>query len=363
MRLNLYKINWLIATIVLISLNGYATENQKKDNLKVAFVYVTPISDAGWTKQHDIGREQLEAALGDQVEVKTIDSVGEGAEAERVIHKLAASGNDLIFTTSFGYMNPTIKVAKSFSNTLFEHATGYKKADNVGNYVARFYEGRYLTGMVAGAMSQSNTLGYVAAFPIPEVVRGINAFTRGAQSLNPDIAVKVIWVNSWFDPGREREAAEALITHGADVLTHHTDSTSVVATAEDKGVWAVAYHSDMSHFGKEAHLTAATHHWGEFYIQRAKEVLDDKWTSQSVWGGLAEGMIDIAPINQKVPADVVAKVNETKEQIRMGAFHPFAGPVINQAGEVIVSEAETMTDQALATMDYYVQGVEGSLPK
>jgi len=333
------------------------------DPLKVGFVYVSPIGDAGWTFQHDLGRKAMEEALGDNVETKYIESVPEGGEAERVIRQFASDGYDLVFTTSFGYMNPTIKVAKQFPDVVFEHATGYKTAENVGNYVARFYEARYLTGIVAGHMTESNTAGYVAAFPIPEVLRGINAFTRGMRSVSPEAEVKVIWVNSWFDPGREREAADVLISQGADVLTHHTDSTAVVQAAEEAGKWSVGYHSDMSKYGPQRHLTAATHHWGDYYTKTAQEVMEGVWESTSVWGGLAEGMADIAPLNDKVPADVAKQVEEAKAAIIDGSFHPFQGPIRGQDGEVKVPEGETMTDKELTTMEWYVEGVVGKLPK
>lgn len=333
------------------------------DPLKVGFVYVSPIGDAGWTYQHDLGRLEMEAALGDKIQTKYIESVPEGGEAERVIRDFASSGHNLVFTTSFGYMNPTIKVAKTFPNITFEHATGYKSAKNVGTYVARFYEGRYLSGIVAGSMTKSNVAGYVAAFPIPEVIRGINAFTRGMRSVNPNAEVKVIWVNSWFDPGREREAADVLISQGADVVTHHTDSTAVVQAAEESGNWSVGYHSDMSKYGPKSHLTAATHHWGNFYTATAKAVLEGNWETSNDWLGIAEGAIKLAPINSAVPADVVKMVEEKTAAIADGSFHPFQGPVKNQAGEVVIPEGEAMTDEQLATMEYYVEGVQGKLPK
>jgi len=334
-----------------------------QDPLKVGFVYVSPVGDAGWTYQHDLGRKAMQEALGDKVETKYIENVPEGGEAERVIRQFASDGYDLVFTTSFGYMNPTIKVAKQFPDVVFEHATGYRTAENVGNYVARFYEARYLTGIVAGHMTDSNTAGYVAAFPIPEVLRGINAFTLGMRSVNPDAEVKVIWVNSWFDPGREREAADVLISQGADVVTHHTDSTAVVQAAEEAGVWSVGYHSDMSKYGPEGHLTAATHHWGDYYTETARQVMEGAWESTSVWGGLAEGMVSIAPINDAVPADIVSEVEEMTAAIRDGSFHPFQGPIRNQAGETAVPEGETMSDEALTTLEWYVEGVQGKIPK
>ncbi|MGH8471107.1 MAG: BMP family ABC transporter substrate-binding protein, partial [Gammaproteobacteria bacterium] len=238
-----------------------------QEPIKVGFVYVSPIGDAGWTYQHDLGRKELEKALGGKAQTKFVENVPEGADSERVIREFASSGHKIVFTTSFGYMNPTIKVAKQFPNNVFEHATGYKTDKNVGVYNARFYEGRYLCGVIAGKMTKSNVGGYVAAFPIPEVVQGINAFTQGMRSVNPKAEVKVIWINSWYDPGREREAANTLISQGADVITHHTDSTAVVQAAEEKGKYVFGYHSDMSKFGPKAHLTATTHHWGHHYTK------------------------------------------------------------------------------------------------
>ena len=333
------------------------------DPLKVGFVYVSPIGDAGWTYQHELGRQQMEAALGDQVTSKFIESVPEGGESERVIRQFAADGYGLVFSTSFGYMNPTLKVARQFPKTAFEHATGYKRAKNVGTYNVRFYEGRYLAGMVAGSMTKSNVAGYVAAFPIPEVVMGINAFTLGMRSVNPDAETKVIWVNSWFDPGREREAADVLITQGADVITHHTDSTAVVQAAEEKGAWAIAYHSDMSKYGPKAHLTSVVHHWGDFYTKAAQAVLDGNWQPSDVWGGIAEGMMSLGPMNPAVPAEVVAQVNEMQEAIKTGAFHPFQGPVKDQDGNIVIAEGTSISDGDLQKMDFYVEGVQGKLPK
>ena len=333
------------------------------DTLKVGFVYVSPIGDAGWTYQHDQGRLQMEQALGGKVETKYIESVPEGGESERVIRQFATDGYGLVFTTSFGYMNPTVKVAKQFPKVVFEHATGYKSAKNVGTYVARFYEGRYLAGIVAGKMTKSNVAGYVAAFPIPEVLRGINAFTLGLRSVNPDATVKVIWVNSWFDPGREREAADVFIAQGADVVTHHTDSTAVVQAAEEAGVWSVGYHSDMSKYGPKSHLTAATHHWGNYYTKVAEEVMGGNWASTNIWWGIKEGMIKLAPLNKAVPEDVAKLVAEKEAAIKDGSLHPFQGPIKNQAGEEVVAAGAALTDDDLLKMEWYVEGVEGKLPK
>jgi len=335
---------------------------QEQDPLKVGFVYVSPIGDAGWTYQHDLGRKQMEEALGDKVTTTYVESVSEGADAERVIREMAASGNDLVFATSFGYMNYVDRVAKQFPNVKFMHATGYKDGPNFHNYNARFYEARYLTGVIAGEMSDSNVLGYVAAFPIPEVLQGINAFTLGAQSVNPDIEVRVIWVNSWYDPGKEREAALALIAQGADVVTHHTDSTAIVQAAEEKGVYAVAYHSDMSKYGEKAHLTAATHHWGDYYTAAAQKALNEDGMVESVWGGVQDGFVDLAPINPAVPQPVQDKVADIKQQIKEGQFHPFTGPIVAQDGTVVLEEGQAMSDADLGQMNYYVKGVSSKMP-
>jgi simple sugar transport system substrate-binding protein len=331
--------------------------------LKVAFVYVSPISDAGWTFQHDSGRKEMEKALAGKVVTKYVENVPEGADAERVIRELAQSGNTLIFTTSFGYMNPTLKVAQQFPKIDFEHATGYKTDKNLGIYNARFYEGRYLAGIVAGKMTKSNVAGYVAAFPIPEVVMGINAFTRGMKSVNPKAEVKVIWTNSWYDPGREREAADTLVSQGADVLTHHTDSTAVVQAAEGKKVYSIGYHSDMSKYGPNSELTAVTHQWGAYYTKVAQEALAGKWKPDNVWGGIKEGMIKMAPFNAIVPKVTQDLVNKTAADIAAGKFHPFAGPVKDNEGKERLAAGKVMSDDVLSKMDYYVEGVQGKLPK
>jgi simple sugar transport system substrate-binding protein len=344
-----------------------ATALTAAEPVKVGFVYVSPVGDAGWTFQHDLGRKQMEAAMKGAVTTKFIENVPEGADAERIIRQLAQDGNQIIFTTSFGYMNPTIKVAPAFPNVAFFHATGYKTAKNVGIYNARFYEGRYLNGVIAGKMTKTNVAGYVAAFPIPEVMQGINAFTRGMKSVNPKAEVRVIWVNSWFDPGKEREAAMTLISQGADVITHHTDSTAVVQAAEEKhkekGTWAFSYHSDMSKYGPVAQLSGTTHVWGDFYTKVVKEVLDKKWTGTNVWGGLKDGMIKLAPMNAAVPADVKKEVMKLEADIKAGKLHPFAGPVVDQDGKERVPKGKNMTDAEMGAMNYYVKGVASTLPK
>ncbi len=258
-------------------------------------------------------------------------------------------------------MNPTIKVAKRFPNVKFEHATGYKRAKNVGTYFDRIYEGRYLTGVIAGHMSKSDSIGYIAAFPIPEVIRGINAFTLGLRSVKPNAKVKVVWVNSWFDPGKEREAADSLIDQGVDIITQHTDSPAPLQAAEAAGIYAIGYHSDMSGYGKKAHLTAPVHHWDEFYAERVQQVLDDKWQSQNVWKGIDAGMTRLAPLSKDIPANVVAEVEAIKTKIANGEFHPFSGPINNQQGELVTKAGQTIDDKTLLSMDFYVEGVEGQL--
>ena len=335
----------------------------KHDPLKVAFVYVGPIDHAGWTYSHDQGRKYLEKQLGDKVETSYVESVAEGADAERVITRLARQGNKLIFTTSFGYMNPTLKVAKKFPDVKFEHASGYKRAKNVGTYFNRVYQGRYLTGMVAGMMTKSNQLGYVASFPIPEVIRGINAFTLGARAVNPKAEVKVVWVSSWYDPGKESEAANTMINMGVDVVTQHTDSGGPISAAERKGVYAIGYHSDMSVYSKKSHLTATEHNWGPHYVAKAKAVLNGTWKSEDVWGGLSDNALDLASYNKNTPKAVRAVVDHAKSLIAEGKLHPFAGPIKDQSGKVKVTAGTAMSDGEMLGMKWYVEGVQGELPK
>ncbi len=330
--------------------------------LKVAFVYVGPIGPAGWTFSHDNGRKYVAEQLGDRVETTYVESVAEGADSERVIRQLAKSGHGLIFAISFGYMNPTLKVAKDFPDVVFEHVSGYKRAKNVGTYFNRIYEARYLTGIVAGKMTKSNVAGYVASFPIPEVIRGINAFTLGMRSVNPQARVKVRWVSTWYDPGKERETAESLIAQGADVITQHTDSPGPINAAEAKGKYAIGFNSDMSVYGKTAHLTAAIQNWAPLYLQKTQAVLDGSWKSEDIWNGMADGTVDISPLSKAVPADVVTLVNASKQAIIDGKLKPFTGPLKNQQGELKVPRGETMSDADLLRFNWFVEGVEGQLP-
>jgi basic membrane protein A and related proteins len=329
--------------------------------LNVGFVYVSPIGEAGWTWQHDLARKEMEKKLGAKVKSKYVESVPEGADSERVIRDLAQQGHKLIFATSFGYMNPTLKVARQFPDVKFVHLTGYKTASNVATANARFYEGRYLAGIMAGKMSTTNVAGYVGAFPIPEVLQGINAFTRGMRSVNPKAEVRVIWVNSWYDPGKERDAAVTLLGQGADVVTHHTDSHAVVQAAEERGKYAIGYHSDMSKFGPKAQLAAVTHHWGDYYTRAAQQVLDGTWKPTSVWGGMKDGFVKLEAINPSVPADVRQQVAAAEKDIVAGKLTPFDGPVRDNEGKLRL-EKGSMSDDALSKMDFYVEGVAGKLP-
>jgi len=355
MTLTKITIKKLALAVLAMTMTGtsLAAEN-------VGFIYVSPIGDAGWTYQHDLGRLQLEKETG--VTTSYVENVAEGADAERVIREMAKRGDKVIFATSFGYMNYALKVSKKFPETAFVHATGYKLGKNMGLVNARFYEGRYLTGVIAGEMTKSNILGYVAAFPIPEVLQGINAFIKGARSVNPEAELRVIWVNSWYDPGKERQAAITLISQGADMVTHHTDSTAVVQAAEEEGVYAFGYHSDMSKYGPRAHLTATTHLWGDYYVQTIKDVRAGTWTPVSVWGGYPRGMIKLAPLNEVIPEALQNRISTMESQLRERSLHPFAGPVVDQSGTIIVPEGKNMTDDELNKMNYYLQGVVSTIP-
>ena len=335
----------------------------QEDPVKVGFVYVGPVSDHGWTYRHDLGRQAIEAEFGDQVETTFVESVSEGADAERVIRNLASSDHDLIFTTSFGFMNPTVKVAKDFPDVRFEHATGYKRADNVSTYAARFYEGRAVIGTMAGMMTKTNTIGYIGSFPIPEVVRGINAFTIAMRKVNPDATVKVVWVNSWYDPGKEADAAKALIDQGADIITQHTDSPAPLQVAQERGVFGFGQASDMSSFAPTAQLTSIIDDWNAYYVERARAVIDGTWESQDTWGGINTGMVGFPEYSADVPDDVKAAAEVVREGIVDGSLNPFQGPILDQAGETLLADGEVYDDEALLGMNFYVEGVQGDLPK
>jgi basic membrane protein A and related proteins len=334
--------------------------------LKVGFVYVSPIGDSGWTYQHNQGRLALEAALGNQVLTTVVESVPEGADAERVLRDLAAQGNQLIFATSFGYLEPALKVAADFPNVKFEHAGGYKSAANLGTYNARYYEARYLAGMLAGGASRSGTAGYVAGFPVPEVVQGINAFALGMRAVNPKAQVRVVWLNTWFDPAREREAATSLINLGADVLTNHSGSSAVAQVAQEhhksKGVSLLAYQSDMRAVAPDAQLAAVTHHWGSYYTSVAQAVLLKQWTPKPVWGGMKDDMVQLSAVNPRLPEPLRRQVEVRRKAIMGGSFKPFSAPLIDNSGAMRLPQG-ALDDEAISNMNWFVQGVIGSVPK
>ncbi len=339
----------------LLAAPGLARAQMEK--VRAGFVYVGPIGDFGWTYRHNVGRLDLEAALGDKVETTFVENVAEGPDAERVIRQLA-TGNDIVYTTSFGFMNPTVRVAKQFPDVKFEHCTGYQTADNLAVYNARFYEGRAVIGTIAGHMSKSGIVGYVAPVPIPEVIMGINAFQLAMRKVRPDSEIHVVWTNSWYDPGKEADAARTLIDQGADIISQHTDSPAPLQVAEERGVYAFGQASDMQSFAPTAQLTAIVDNWGPYYIRRTREVLDGTWKTHNVWLGLKEGEVEIAPYNPSLPVDVIEAAEAVRLGIIDGTLHPFTGPIENQAGEVVVPEGETMSDQDLLTMEWYVEGVQ-----
>ena len=331
--------------------------------LKVAFVYIGPVGDAGWTFAHDTGRKAVDAKFGDKVKTTFIENVPESAaDAERVFRQLATDGNKLIFGTSFGYMEAMLKVAKEFPDVKFEHATGYKTADNMAQYDVRTYEGAYLAGVVAGKMSKSGKLGVVGSVPIPEVIRNIDAFTLGARSINPKATTRVVWVNKWFDPGKEREAATTLIGQGVDVLMQNTDSAAVVQTAQEKGVYAIGWDSDMTSFGPKAHLAASMNKWGVYYTARVQAVLDGSWKTGFSWNGLKEDGIDLGAFNAAVPDDVKALVETRKKGIADGSTPIWKGPLKDNTGKEVVAKDAVANDDFLHGIKFYVEGVDGKVP-
>jgi simple sugar transport system substrate-binding protein len=331
---------------------------------KVGFIYVGPVGDGGWTYEHDQGRKAVEAAFGDAVETMYQENVPEGADAERAITQMALQGADLIFTTSFGYMDPTINVAAKFPNVKFEHATGYKQADNVSVYSARFYEGRAVQGTIAGHMTKSNIVGYIGSFPIPEVIRGINSAVIHARKVNPDVQFKIVWAYTWFDPAKEADAAKVLIEQGADVILQHTDSTAPQAAAEAAGnVITFGQASDMAEFGPMPRVSSIIDNWGPYYVARTQAVMDGTWTSVSTWDGIGTGMVGIGEISDAVPAEVKAEALALKAALADGSYHAFTGPLNKQDGSAWLAEGETADDGTLAGMNFYVEGIEGTIPQ
>jgi basic membrane protein A and related proteins len=351
----------IAATLAAFALVA-ATCGASAAKLKVGFIYLGPIGDYGWTYEHEIARRALVKALGDKIETTYLENVNEGPDAERSIEQLARAGNKLIFTTSFGYMDPTLRVAKRYPNVYFEHATGYKRAPNMSTYAGRWYEGRYIQGVIAAKMSKTGILGYIVSFPIPEVVSGINATILGAQSVNPHIKVKIIWVNTWFDPGKEADAAKALADQGADVLMQHTDSPAAMQIAAQRHILAFGQDSDMIKFGPKSQLTAIVDNWGPYYIARTKAVLDGTWKSTDTWGGLDSKMVVMAPYTN-MPDDVKALATKTEHAIEAHTLHAFACPVIEQDGKSVPCKGGNhLSDEQILSMNFYVKGINDKMP-
>ena len=335
----------------------------KPEPLKIAFAYVGPVGDGGWTFAHDNARKALEKEFGDKIKTSFAENVPESADAERVIRDMATQGNKLIFGTTFGYMEPMLKIAPDFKDVKFEHATGFKQADNMRTYDSRTYEGAYMAGIIAGKMTKSNTLGVVASIPIPEVIRNINSFTLGAQSVNPKVKTKVVWVNGWFDPPKETEAATSLMNGGADVLFQNTDSPAVLKAAEAKGKRAFGWDSDMTAYGPKAHLASAVINWSPYYIKATKEALDGTWKGGTgVWWGVKEGAIDIVSIAEDVPADIKTKVADVKKGLADGTYVIWKGPITDNKGKVQIAKDAAADDKFLGGLNFYVKGVEGKIP-
>ena len=353
----------MTAAAAVLAVSAIATTGASAaDKLKIGFIYLGPIGDLGWTYRHEVGRQEMVKALGDKVETTYLENVSEGPDAERSIVQLARTGNQLIFTTSFGYMDPTLKVAKQFPKIKFEHATGFKNAPNMGTYAGRFYEGRYIQGVIAGKMSKKGVLGYIGSFPIPEVISGINATMLGAQTVNPNIKLKVIWVNTWFDPGKEADAAKALADQGADVIMQHTDSPAPMQVAAQRGILAFGQDSDMIKFGPKAQLTSIIDNWGPYYTQQAKAVLAGTWKAGDTWDGLKEKMVVMAPYTN-MPADVKALAEKTEAEIVAGTLHPFKCPVLGQDGKPVECKGGTHLDAGqILGMNFYVKGVDDKMP-
>ena len=342
---------------------GASAPAAKPEPLKIAFAYVGPVGDGGWTFAHDNGRKAVEKEFGDKVVTSFVEKVPEAADAERVFRDMIGQGNKLIFGTTFGYMEPMLKAAADSKDVKFEHATGYKQAENMRTYDSRTYEGAYMAGVVAGAMTKSNVLGVVGSIPIPEVIRNINSFTMGAQSVNPKVRTKVVWVNEWFNPPKETEAATALINGGADVLMQNTDSPAVLKTAQEKGKRAFGWDSDMTAYGPKAHLASAVINWGPYYIKATRDALEGKWKGgEASWWGVKEGAIDFVSIAEDVPADTKARIEKIKAGLKDGSFVIWKGPLIGSDGKEVLAKDAVADDKFLGGVNFYVKGVEGKVP-
>ncbi|MDH5798688.1 MAG: BMP family ABC transporter substrate-binding protein [Paracoccaceae bacterium] len=350
----------MTSAVLALGLAGAATAAEK---VKVGFIYVGPVGDGGWTYEHNEGRLAVEEHFGDAVETVYQENVPEGADAERALTQMALGGADLIFTTSFGYMDPTINVAAKFPNVMFEHATGYKQADNVSVYSARFYEGRAVQGTIAGMMTKTNKIGYIASFPIPEVIRGINSAYIHAKKVNPDVEFSIVWAYTWFDPAKEADAAQALIDQGADVILQHTDSTAPQAAAQKAGgVITFGQASDMGEYAPLPRVSSIIDNWAPYYIARTQAVMDGTWESVSTWDGIGAGMVGIGEISSAVPDDVKAAALAVRDSLADGSYHAFTGPLNKQDGSAWLAEGETADDGTLAGMNFYVEGLTGSIP-
>ncbi|QPC93072.1 BMP family ABC transporter substrate-binding protein [Mesorhizobium sp. INR15] len=351
----------LIALMTTTAAFSLAASAEAADKLKACWVYTGPIGDFGYSYQHDQGRLQVEKELGDKVETAYLENVSEGPDADRAFERLAREGCKIIFGTSFGFMDPEVKAAKKFPKVMFEHATGYKTGDNLGIYNARFYEGRYILGQIAAKESKSGVAGYIVSFPIPEVVMGINSFMLGAQSINPNFKAKIVWVNSWFDPGKEADAAKALFDQGADIVVQHTDSTAALQVAEERGLKGFGQSSDMIKFAPKAQLTSLTDDWGPYYVGRVKAALDGTWKPDNVWLGIKDGAVHMAAYTN-MPDDVKAMAEATQKKIADG-WNPFTGPVAKQDGTPWLKDKEVADDGTLLGMNFYVKGVDDKLPQ
>jgi len=352
----------LAAAAALLLLAGASGDASAADKLKVGFIYLGPVGDLGWTYQHELARQALVKEFGDKIETTFLENVPEGPDAERAIEQLVRAGNKLIFTTSFGYMDPTLKVAKKYPNVHFEHCSGYKRDKNMSTYSARWYQGRYIQGQIAAKMSKSGVLGYIGSFPIPEVVSGINATMLGALSVNPNMKVKIIWVNSWFDPGKEADAAKALLDQGADIITQHTDSPAPMQIVSERGKFAFGQDSEMIKFGPKAQLTSILDTWAPYYIARVKAEMDGTWKESDVWGGLDTKMFEMAPYTN-MPDDVKKFAEDTQAALTSGKLQPFKCPVVGQDGkDVECKGGDHLADEQVLSMNYYIKGIDDKLP-
>ncbi|SOB93363.1 BMP family ABC transporter substrate-binding protein [Rhodobacter maris] len=358
-RRSFLKTTAATATLATLGLPARAA-----DPLKIGFIYVGPVGDMGWSYQHDVARRAIEAEYGDKVVTSFIENVPEGPDAERALTQLALEGNQLIFATSFGFMDAAVNVASKFPNVKFEHATGYKRAENLGTYDARFYEGRAIQGTIAGRMTKTNKIGYIGSFPIPEVIQGINAAFIHAKKVNPDVEIKVVWAYTWFDPAKEADAAAALIAEGCDFVLQHTDSTAPQAKAQEAGnVYTFGQASDMEAFKPAPRVASTIDNWAPYYVERTKAMLEGSWTADATWGGIGSGMVKIGEITDAVPAEVKAEAENLIEMIGSGEYHPFTGPLNKQDGSVWLAEGETPDDGQLAGLNFYVEGISAEMPK